>query len=275
MRFARLLDDAAIFPPGNLPLAEAVQAHLAHGLAPHAGLVGPLVVSLADLPVLAEATAALPVGSIELSVTVPSPAVAGDLLDQVRRIRAARPVAIELAVPADLRAEDVVPALTVALGEPRGVTVYVELPRDDRREPLLEELAATSYLAKIRTGGVRAELYPGETELAETVVGAVRAGVAFKATAGLHHAVRNTDPVTGFEQHGFLNLLAATDVALAGAGSTEVAGWLAERDGHRLAERVSALSPAARDAFRSFGTCSIAEPVAELGALGLLTPEEV
>lgn len=275
MRFARLLDDAAIFPPGNLPLPEAVQAHLAHGLSPHAALVGPLVVALADLPALAEATAGLPVGSIDLSVTLPTPASAGDLLDTVRRNRAARPVAFEVAVPEGLSAEDVVRTLTVAIGEPPGVTGYVELPRDERREPLLEELAGTSYLAKIRTGGVRADLYPSERELADTVVAAVRAGVAFKATAGLHHAVRTTDPVTGFEQHGFLNLLAATDAALAGAGSEEAAAWLAERDGTRLAARVTALSPSARDAFRSFGTCSIAEPVAELGALGLLTPEEV
>lgn len=273
MRYDALLDDAAIFPPGELPLDEAVRAHLAHGLAPHAALVGPLVVGLADLPALAEATAGLPAGSLDLAVTVPSPSAAGDLLDKVRRIRAAQLVALEVAVPEDHGAEDVVPALTVAVGEPPGITVYVELPRDERGLPLLAELAGTSYLAKLRTGGVRAELYPDEEELADTVIAAVRAGVAFKATAGLHHAVRNTDPVTGFEQHGFLNLLAATDAALAGAGSEEVRAWLAERDGARLAAHE--VAPATRRTFRSFGTCSIAEPVAELAALGLLTPEEV
>ena len=107
------------------------------------------------------------------------------------------------------------------------------------------------------------------------VVALVRAGVAFKATAGLHHAVRNTDPGTGFEQHGFLNLLVATDEALAGADVAQVHARLAARDGTRLAERVAALSAAARESFRSFGTCSIADPVTELAELGLLTPDEV
>jgi hypothetical protein len=33
------------------------------------------------------------------------------------------------------------------------------------------------------------------------IAAVVAAGVSFKPTAGLHHALRNTDPETGFEQH--------------------------------------------------------------------------
>ena len=40
-----LCDDAALFPPGNLPLADAVPAHLAHLASEHRGLVGPFIVS--------------------------------------------------------------------------------------------------------------------------------------------------------------------------------------------------------------------------------------
>lgn len=278
--FDALLDDAAIFPPGNLPLGQAIRAHLAHELGEHGRLVGPLVVGQADLPALAELTGDLPVGSLPLTVTVPSPDTAGLALDRARAIAAVRLVALEVAVPDGLAADAVVPALDAALGgSGRGdrpadgsPTVYVEVPRDDRREPLFAALAATSYLAKLRTGGVRADLHPDEFELGAAVLTAVRSGVAFKATAGLHHAIRNTDPVTGFEQHGFLNLLAATDAALAGAGQDEVVGWLAERDGRRVAARVADVSPRVRGAFRSFGTCSVADPVAELAALGLLAP---
>ncbi|RZD92947.1 hypothetical protein C0Q65_30390, partial [Streptomyces albidoflavus] len=154
-----------------------------------------------------------------------------------------------------------------------GVTVYVEVPRDRRRAGLIAALADSPFLAKFRTGGVRAELYPDERELARAVLLAVRAQVPFKATAGLHHAVRNTDPRTGFEQHGHLNLLAATGAALNGAGEEEVVAVLAERDATTVAGLVRALSPEVRTAFRSFGTCSLAEPVGELAALGLLDPD--
>lgn len=105
------------------------------------------------------------------------------------------------------------------------------------------------------------------------MVTTVAAGVPFKATAGLHHAVRNTDPDTGFEQHGFLNVLLATEAAAHGAASEDIARILARRDAGGLATEVRGLSSRARGLFLSFGTCSIAEPLSELSGLGLLCEE--
>lgn len=48
--FAAFCDDAAVFPPGELPLDRAVPAHLRHVTAAHAPLVGPLVVPQAGCP---------------------------------------------------------------------------------------------------------------------------------------------------------------------------------------------------------------------------------
>lgn len=266
---AGLFDDAAVFPPGNLPVEEAVPAHVAHTRGAHAALVGAFVLAAQDLDRLADATADLAEGSFDLSVTVPLPG-ARDALAAARRIPAVRPTGLEVSVPDTVAADAVVPALADAIDDPTALTVYVEVPRDARREPLLAALAGTPYLAKFRTGGVRADLYPDERELAAAVLAAARSGVAFKATAGLHHALRNTDPGTGFEQHGFLNLLVAADAALRGAEEATVAELLADRDGDRIAERVRALSPRVRELFRSFGTCSVAEPVREAAGWGLL-----
>ncbi|MFE6596914.1 hypothetical protein ACFU9O_25815 [Streptomyces albidoflavus] len=274
--FAAFCDDAAVFPPGELPLDRAVAAHLRHVTAAHAPLVGPLVVPQARLPELAGLTAGLGRGSLDLAVTVPSPEAAGQALASAAALPAARPRCLEVAVPEDVPTAEIVPRLSTALkgaDDRTGVTVYVEVPRDRRRAGLIAALADSPFLAKFRTGGVRAELYPDERELARAVLLAVGAGVPFKATAGLHHAVRNTDPRTGFEQHGHLNLLAATGAALGGAGEEEVVAVLAERDATTVAGLVRALSPEVRTAFRSFGTCSLAEPVGELAALGLLDPD--
>lgn len=268
---AGLFDDAAVFPPGDLPLVRAVPAHLKHHKGAYAGLVGPFVLAAADLGPLAAVVASLPEGSLDLAVTVPLPGI-GDAVAAVGRIHQVRLAALEVVLPEGEGAREMAASLCGALGG-RDLPVFVEVPRDGREGPLLAALAGTPYLAKFRTGGMRADRYPGEKELAGSVLAAVRAGVPFKATAGLHHALRNTDPRTGFEQHGFLNLLAATGAALDGAGEAELVEVLGDRDGSRMVDRVRALSPRVRGTFRSFGTCSIVEPIGELVALGLLPTE--
>ncbi|NPC96358.1 hypothetical protein [Nocardioides sp. zg-DK7169] len=272
-----LCDDAAIFPPGNLALDLAVPAHLEHLRAPHASLVGPFIVAAARLDELATLVADQPAGSFAVALTVPALEALAPALAAADAIPAVRVEGVEVALATETAPDAVVPALDAALAGRPGTTVFVEVPRDRRRPDVIAALAGTAYLAKLRTGGVRADLYPDEAELAEAVVATARAGVPFKATAGLHHAVRNTDPATGFEQHGFVNLIAAVDAALDGADVEEVQRLLAERDGRVLAGfLLDALDDEAaarlRAQFRSFGTCSIAEPVEELADLGLLDP---
>ncbi|SFC98032.1 hypothetical protein SAMN04487968_1188 [Nocardioides terrae] len=274
--FTGLLDDAAIFPPGDLPLAQAVPAHLAHRQSGYGDLVGPFVVGAATLDELAGVVDVLRPGSFDIALTVPAPSLT-QALDEADRLPALRVVAVEVSVPDGMAPDEAVDLLRrrpVGDGFARSAddvaAVYVELPRDERRAPLLDALASAGYAAKLRTGGLTRDAHPGEDELASAVVAAVRAGVPFKATAGLHHAFRNTDPRTGFEQHGFLNLLVATAAARAGATTCEVARLLAECDPERVLADVREADPSVRASFRSFGTCSITEPVDELGDLGLL-----
>lgn len=267
---ADLLDDAAVFPPGNAPLDQAVDAHVRHLGSLHAGLVGPLVLAAKDLGELEVVLGDRPGHFVELTLTVPLPGLV-PAVAVARELRSVRLVGLEVALPDGTTAAEALSALDAADLD-ADLTTYVEVPRDGRRADLLASLAGTAYRAKFRTGGVRADLYPDETELAAAIGSAVSLGVPFKATAGLHHAVRNTDPATGFEQHGFLNVLVATGRAQDGADDAEVAELLAERDGRRLAEQVLVLDPSVREAFCSFGTCSIDEPVTELVDLALLDP---
>ncbi|EOM76990.1 hypothetical protein DW322_06525 [Rhodococcus rhodnii] len=266
-----LCDDAALFPPGDAPMPAAVVAHAGYRSGDVSPLVGPFVVPVGRLGELAEQRPA----AIDLSVTFPAgPAelIAG--LDAARAIDGVRVAAVEIASGAELSASDFAAAVTAAADALDGVDVYVEIPRGERRPGYLAVVAENGWRAKFRTGGVVAEAYPDEAELAAAVHRVVASGVPFKATAGLHHAVRNTDPVTGFEQHGFVNLLVATADALAGATPAALVDVLGERDGATLAARLNDLDDdtvrAVRGAFRSYGTCSIAEPVADLTDLGLL-----
>lgn len=288
---AGLCDDAAIFPPGSMPLVDAVPAHVDHERSDYAELVRPLVLSAAAVGELTPLVGHLEPDSLPVSVTVPGPDGVPAVLATLAALPAVRLAGLEVAVPEGMPADEVVPALDEALSRGglgdemgAGVEVAVEVPRDERRADLIASLSDSVnrvYRAKFRTGGVRADLYPDEAELASAILTCVRADLPFKATAGLHHAIRNTDPDTGFEQHGFLNVLLATDAALVGADVHEVERILADRDGASLASRIADLpadrAEAARAMFTSFGTCSVTDPLAELTDLGLVgrpdTPE--
>jgi hypothetical protein len=262
-----LCDDAAVFPPGLTPLPEAAAAHRRYRASWFAGMIGPLVLpasSLAEFQALAQ--------PVPLCLTFPEgPEQLPGALREVDGRSELR--AVEIAVPAGLPVAGLFTQIEKAV-RGRCVDVAVEVPRDARRDAVLAALAGSPYRAKFRTGGVRSDLYPSESELASAVLAAVRAGVPFKATAGLHHAVRNTDPGTGFQQHGFLNLILAAGAAAAGASEPDLVRLLALRDGARVAELVHALgaerTARARSLFTSFGTCSMTGPLNELIGLGLL-----
>ena len=265
--FSGLFDDAALFPPGDAPMAAAVPAH--RELRARLGdLVGPFVVPAARL---GELSAHLGDGGpIEVSLI----AAAGDLPAAAARV-ATHPglalAAVEVPVVADTdAAAEVVRVLHGVV--PAGVPAAVELPRSAARDKVLDVLAGRPYRAKLRTGGVRAALFPSPEELAGALAACVSRGVALKCTAGLHHAVAHTDPVTGFPHHGFLNVLLAVD-ALVTQTSTPTA-WLTETDPAALVTALRTWSAdraaRARAVFTSFGTCSVLEPVDDLVTLGLL-----
>ena len=121
--------------------------------------------------------------------------------------------AVEVGIPDGLDADAAFEELSRVHAAHPDVDIFVEVPRGDRRAGYLTALETAGHSAKFRTGGIVAEAYPNEEELADAVISVVRANIPFKATAGLHHGVRNTDPETGFEQHGFLNIMVAVDAA--------------------------------------------------------------
>jgi len=163
---------------------------------------------------------------------------------------------------------------TLARVVPPAVPAAVELPRTAERDGVLDVLAGAGRRAKLRTGGVRPELFPPADELAATLAACLARGVAVKCTAGLHGAAAHVDPATGFAHHGFLNVLLAVDALADGGSAADAAARLAQTSAPALADALRDWAPEraarARRSFTSFGTCSVADPVGDLSALGLL-----
>jgi hypothetical protein len=271
-----LFDDAALFPPGNATMPDAVSGHAGYRHEWYADLVARFVCPAGRLPELDGALAHLEngeagVGSPEISMTVPGgPAALAAALAAAESCPRLRLGAVELPVSAGE-----LPAALAELGRAarRGLDVFAELPVAEVTVELATALHEAGLGLKLRSGGTTAAAFPAAAELAAAIEAAVAAGVRFKCTAGLHNAVAHDDPQTGWAYHGFLNVLLA--VHSAQAGGTPPAELLADRDGAALAEQARALSPtevaAVRDRFVSIGSCSIEEPLTDLIELKLVS----
>jgi hypothetical protein len=278
--FTALIDDAALFPPGNAPMPEAVTSHLVHRRSWYAPLVGPFVCPASRLD---ELSARLDLGSDPFGVTVVVDTGVGGIGPAVDVVAAEdRMVLRGIEVP--LRGESLtdsatrsLTALDAALGGPDDEEpAYVEVPRRTGWRQALEVVADSGYRAKLRTGGATPEAFPPGDHVAAFILACLDLDTPFKFTAGLHRAVRHTSS-DGVEQHGFLNALAAVAVAIDGGDAADVTRVVDDRDSAAVAAQVRALAAGeaarARTWFTSYGSCSIAEPVDDLLALGLVSKE--
>ena len=262
--FTGLVDDAAVYPPGSAPLDEAVKAHRRHRASWYADFIGPLLVPASQVGQLDED---FPIGAVaDAGIdSLRSALVTGRHIRQV-----------EFAVAK--RGEDPQPALVEflgLLGEYPGVTGYAEIPLTWGLLNALDTVASARaggvpVAPKFRTGGLAAELFPTPIELAAVICACRDRSLPFKLTAGLHHAIRHTDPETGFVHHGFLNVLVGSAQAVDDAEVADVAATLAGTDPVPLIEATRQLLPHQRPLWVGFGSCSVTEPLDDLSRLGLL-----
>lgn len=301
--FEELIDYAGLFPPATLPMDAAADDYAAARAGTAAWMLGRFVVPasrLDELARLGQAHAAS--GGLAVSAIVDASldprqwfGSVQDILAAIARLQSDAPSvrveALEVPLAPLLTARETFDANVGQLGALvdraglRHLPVYVELPAGahagDRLTGAMTALARARLRAKLRCGGVIATAFPSIGDVAAFVAAAAEAGVAFKATAGLHHPVRHLDAATGFTMHGFLNLLAAATFAARVAPDT-LSAIVAEEDARAFAfdetsfawrdERatVDELKTMRASAFAGYGSCSFDEPVEDLTALGLL-----
>jgi hypothetical protein len=269
---ARLVDDAALFPPSGANVVEAVQAHLAARRAPYAGVIGFLLCPTSRLGALVTALRkARPPQPVALSLVADTglgglPKAISTALDNAKLVDLRM---IEVPAPSDVDATWLV-QLTEFV--PDDVVRVVE-PRRGRPEWLegVRRVAEAGCWPKLRCGGKSAESVPSVEEVAEFLAIVAGSGQPFKATAGPHHAVRQRDERSGLTYHGLLNILIGTARAVSGTSACEA---LRCTDARALAAEAAALSEdssrVVRGVFACYGSVSLRDPVADLIRLGLL-----
>ncbi|MGW9308925.1 hypothetical protein ACWGRK_02270 [Saccharomonospora azurea] len=269
---ARLVDDSALFPPSETTMADALAGYLDNRAGEYAGVQGVFLCPASRLPeMITELVKIRPKEPLPLSLIidtglggVPKAISIVESRDELLSLRM-----VEMPAPSDVdevwleRVSEFVPEDVVRVVEPRRGVGWLDGVRN-----VIEH----GSWPKIRCGGLSIENFPSVDEVADFLaVVSGTPGAAFKATNSLHRAVRHADEETGFEHHGFLNLLVASGRSLSGGDVREA---LANTDGAALADEASGLSDEAAKAVRSLFACyasaTFDESVTDLKSLGLL-----
>lgn len=165
---------------------------------------------------------------------------------------------------------------------PDGSKLFVESPATTPPVEAIRCIDEAGACAKLRTGGVTADAIPNANPVAAFLVGCAQRRLCFKATAGLHHAVRGEHRLTyaldspSACMHGFVNFFMAAAAAFEGASQARVTAILNESDRNNFAATADKLRwcehsfsietiQEMRSQFAiSFGSCSFEEPVGEM-----------
>jgi hypothetical protein len=285
---AGAIDYAGLFPPAALGMHEAVTNYATYRRGGDVWALGRFVVPVARLEEFSGAMRH--VGSDEgprgWSVSVLSGADPGADLRAIRSFNG-REQARALIETVEARAASAADVEHLASLVAAGFEVFVEIPVDADVESIAQAVARVGARAKIRTGGVTPDAIPATRQVVHFLRACRELGLAFKATAGLHHALRGvyrlTDSPGGprAEMFGYLNVMLAAVLSWQGEDGATVAAMLEERraDVLHLADEGNALVwqghrldagqiLQARTTFaRGFGSCSFREPLDEASTL--------
>lgn len=281
---AGVVDYAGLFPPATLDMDAATSAYASALAGADAWMLGRFVLPAGRLADLADARAfGASVSEWRLSAIVTAGADPDIASIAAFNASAARALARVDAIECKPQSIEGIDWLSQrAAGQ---FDVYVEIPATVAPVTWLNRIAARGLRAKIRTGGTTAEAFPSPSAVIAFLAAAIGAGVPFKATAGLHHAVGGSYRLTyeagaaEARMYGYLNVLLATaalqmqlpaqvaeDVLLCTNASALVFSDTGIRWEHLefpndLLRRLRATH------LVGFGSCSFREPVGELTAL--------
>jgi len=278
---AGAVDYAGLFPPAQLPLADALAEYRRALAGADAWMLGRFIVPAVQLPALADAVVrdAHDGGGWTVS------AIVREHMDEdAAAVQAFNQRAAHLHVRVDTiecRPSSSASITWLAKTFSPAFTVHVEVGVGPTAPDDLRVVARHQLRAKVRTGGLAPDAFPAPASLVAFIESARAAGVPFKATAGLHHAMRGAYPLSdeigaqSATMHGFVNVMLATATVGERFATTTAAALLTRTDRSALVfddERVRwgdvELSIDAIVRMReaqcvSFGSCSFREPADE------------
>jgi hypothetical protein len=289
------IDYAGLFPPAELSMADAVRSYAEYRNGPDHELLGRFVVPASRMDEFsAEALQYLDRGDGSvpwcLSVLVDGDAATArrSMMEFTANHMSGSGAGHALCDAVEVKAEDEIQIKAIANSFASPIKLFFEIGANGRVEQSLEMVARHGGAAKLRTGGTRPEAFPESESVIHFISACRRLGIPFKATAGLHHAICGTYPLTyesdgaSNPMFGYLNLLLAAAFIRKGMTDRDARYVLEEKSmdefhfhdvgvswrGHDLNR--DDLRATRSQLLLSFGSCSFREPVDEARELGLI-----
>lgn len=313
-----IVDYAGLFPPADLPFDEAIRNYARYRQEDDAWMLARFVLPVRRLDALTRHAgllrqpppfrfSVLGTGGADADAFLAAFATDLDAIAAFHRAHDERGLAdvVEVRLPEGLHDADQ-PALldffdrvhrAIVTDGLASLDLFFEVPLDGELEHRLPTILAAmaehnsrrslplraEVGFKMRCGGPAPEDHPAPQYVAYAVDACRRAGVRFKATAGLHHPLRHYNDGVDASMHGFLNLFGAAALAEAhdldrGTVQEILEDETAEHfrfdaDGFAWNDLKASLDDVADTRERraiSFGSCSFDEPRDDLRDLELL-----
>jgi hypothetical protein len=276
-----IVDYAGLFPPAALDMPSAVRNYASYRSDPASWMLGRFVVPVARLNEFSEARATVDDGTEPWRL---SALLGSDPRSDIERVRHFNRSEGGRAFIDSLEGKLETPAEIehVAKAVGRQLELFAELPLDRDPTPLLAAVKRSGIKAKMRTGGVVATAVPSAESVVQFMRACLDAGVAFKATAGLHHPLRAVYRLT-YEiggptglMFGYLNVFLAAAFLAQGMTGADAVRLLDERAAtafrfgddsiswNQFTLNASQARQAREQVAVAFGSCSFREPVDEL-----------
>lgn len=302
----RLIDYAGLFPPACLSLNQAIKEYEKYINSDDYWMLGPFIIPVTKLAEL-QAYQNLFFNRKPLSLSVvgrKSESIHNCLLqlkEDLEQIRSYvreshhwyRIEAFEIPLPPVVPTQGLLEDISMGAST-LGMKVFCEvsLQKDENWQKKLshslDSIAAFNSLhkgkigVKLRTGGIRAEMFPSPYEVAFVLASCRDRKLPLKFTAGLHHPIRMYREEVKTKMHGFLNIFLAgmlayqfnleetrIDEVLSDENADHFkifADGLAWKNLRITTQEIEALR---RQFLCSFGSCSFVEPRDEFFELSI------
>lgn len=297
-----LIDYAGLFPPAELSMRDAVANYDRYSRGPEEWILGRFVLPATRLAefesVLSDIVHDPPQRPWLLSALIESAAQSEKFAASLQAIadfnsrQKSRAAARALIDTLEGRASTPLEIRDAVERVPQEFSLFLELPLTPDLTALLDELQRSQStrraMAKIRTGGISPNAIPSTDRVSAFIAGCSQRELGFKATAGLHHAIRAEyrltycDPSPRAIMYGFLNVFIAACAALDEPNDlARIDSILMETDPRQFHFAEDAIRwrdqswsmaqiRAMREIVPAFGSCSFDEPLDDLRSFGWL-----